>query len=194
METYSLAETIRELNAKEIPLFSLNELGGILNIANRQTLYKKISRLEKKQILKKLTKGKYLYLLKKTNDFTLANFLYQPSYISLQSALSFYSIITGFAYQITSLTTRKSKNIVIDGKTFSYSALTPKLFWGYESRENFLIARPEKALLDYIYFAAKGLAKLDWEEIDITRLDKKILLTWARKFNSKVLNEIRNKI
>ena len=46
-----------------------------------------------------------------TNDFLLANFLYQPSYISLESALSFFGIVTGFAYQITSLTTKKTNTL-----------------------------------------------------------------------------------
>ena len=177
METLSTAETIKLLHSKEIPLFSLNELGCIWGVENRQTLYKKIQRLEKNKILKKLIKGKYLFLLKSAGDFTIANFLYQPSYVSMESALSFYSIITGFPYQITSITIKKPKEFTVDGKDYSYSRISTSLFWGWEKKENFLIATPEKALLDYVYFAQRGLRNLDWGEIDTTGLNMDLLLT-----------------
>lgn len=186
METLSTAKTIKLLHAKEIPLFSLNELGGIWGVENRQTLYKKVQRLEKNKILKKLIKGKYLFLLKLTGDFTIANFLYQPSYVSMESALSFYSIITGFPYQITSITIKKPKEFTVDKKDYSYSQISTNLFWGWEKKEDFLIATPEKALLDYAYFAQRGLRSLDWGEIDTARLNKDLLLSWAKKFNIKI--------
>lgn len=118
-------ETIKLLNSKEIPLFSLTELGNVLGLTNRQSLYKKIARLEKRGIVKKLIKGKYLFLLKEASDFTIANFLYQPSYISLESALSFYSIIAGFSYQITSITIKKPRAIVTSEKEYAYSKISP---------------------------------------------------------------------
>lgn len=191
MGTSSISGIIKRLASRGIPLFSLNEIGAILAIDNRQTLYKRIQRLTQNKILQKLIKGKYYFTLNSVNDFTIANFLYQPSYISMQSALSFHSIMTGFSYQITSISVKKPKNFIIDKKDFIYSKITPKLFWGWEKKEDFLIAKPEKALLDYVYFASKGLTSLDWEEIDISKLDKKLLLTWARKYNNTVVNEIR---
>lgn len=194
METLTITQIIRRLSSKSIPLFSLDELGGILGVGNRQSLYKRIDRLTKAKILEKLIKGKYYFSLNKVNDFTMANFLYQPSYISLQSALSFHSIMTGFSYQITSISVKKPKNFIIDKKDFIYSKITPKLFWGWEKKEDFLMAKPEKALLDYVYFASKGLANVDWEEIDISKLDKKLLLTWALKYNNTVANEIKKHI
>ena len=45
-----------------------------------------------------------------------ANYLYQPSYISLDSALSFYGVITGFSYKITSVSTKKTRSLIIDEK------------------------------------------------------------------------------
>jgi len=182
----STTKTIKLLHSKEIPLFSLNELGSIFGIENRQTLYKKVQRLEKNKILKKLIKGKYLFSLKPTGDFTMANFLYQPSYISMESALSFHSIITGFPYQITSITIKKPKEFTVNKKIYAYSQISTNLFWGWEKKEDFLIATPEKALLDYLYFAKKGLRSLDWEEIDTTELNRDLLESWAKKFNIKL--------
>ncbi len=191
METLTLSQIIKKLSSKPIPLFSLNELGGFLMAANRQTLYKRIQRLNNNKILQRLIKGKYHLVLKEVDDFTMANFLYQPSYISMQSALSFHSIMTGFSYQITSISVKKTRTFEINDKEYLYSKISPKLFWGWEKKENFLIAKPEKALLDYIYFATKGLAGLDWEEIDTTRLDKKLLLKWAKMYGNIVIREIK---
>jgi len=194
METSSIGGIIKKLSSKKIPLFNLNELGGILAIDNQQTLYKRVQRLAKNKILQKLIKGKYYFTLNAVDDFTMANFLYQPSYISMQSALSFHNIMTGFSYQITSITVKKTKSFVVNDKDFSYSKIAPKLFWGWEKKENFLIAKPEKALLDYIYFASKGLASLDWKEIDITRLDKKMLFKWAKIYGRVIYGEIKKHI
>lgn len=191
MESSSISGIIKKLASKNIPLFSLNEIGAILAIDNRQTLYKRIQRLTKNKILQKLIKGKYYFTLNNTNDFTMANFLYQPSYVSMQSALSFHSIMTGFSYQITSIGIKKPKNFVIDGKDFIYSRIIPKFFWGWEKKEDFLMAKPEKALLDYVYFASKGLVTIDWEEIDTSKLDKKLLLEWALKYGKSVIREIK---
>lgn len=194
METSSISGIIKNLSLKSIPLFSLNELGGILLIDNRQNLYKRIQRLTKNKILQKLIKGKYYFTLNNVSDFTMANFLYQPSYISMQSALSFHSIMTGFSYQITSISAKKTKSFIINEKDFVYSKIATKLFWGWEKKEDFLIAKPEKALLDYVYFASKGLTSLDWEEIDISKLNKKLLLEWSLKYSSIVFGEIKKHI
>jgi len=67
-------------------LFTLSDFGRLFKIENQNTLYKKIQRLEKKKIIKKLIKGKYVFALNKTNDFTIANYVYPPSYVSLESA------------------------------------------------------------------------------------------------------------
>lgn len=172
-------ETIILLNNKEKPLFTLNELGNVLGIDNRGSLYKKIARLIDKGILKTLTNGKYEYLLKNTNDFTRSNFLYQPSYVSLESALSFYSIITQFPYEITAVSPKKTKKIEIDEKLFSYSQINSKYYFGYETSNGFLIATPEKALLDYLYMAERGLRKMEIDEMNLTKINKKTFNKWG---------------
>ncbi len=190
METYSTPDIIRILQKKQVSFFSLADFGRLFNIGNQQTLYKKIQRLEEKNIIQRLIKGKYRFLLSPGNDFTLANFLYQPSYISLESALSFYGIITGFSYQITSVLTNKTRFVNIDGKDFQYCQISSDLFWGYEKKDEFLIADKEKALLDYIYFSLKGLRSLDWEEIDLSEIDKSKMAIYLKKVNKRKMTEV----
>lgn len=195
METYTTTEIIRILKEKQIALFSLSDFGRLFNIKNKQTLYKKIQRLQKKKLIQPLIKGRYLFFLNDVSDFTLANYLYQPSYISLESALSFYGIITGFTYKLISLTTKKSRTFQINNKEFQYCHIDSNYYWGYEKKDDFLIADKEKALLDYIYFSLKGLRSLDWEELEMKQLSKKRLISYAKKFNNqRLLSVIKENI
>lgn len=183
MESYSKTDIIKVLQSRQTGLFNLVDFRRLFGIFNSQTLYKKIQRLEKEKIIQKLAGGKYRFLFTPVDDFTIANFLYEPSYVSLESALSFYGIITGFSYQITSLARKKARVFRIDNKDFQYSRVSPGLFWGYEKKENFLIAEPEKALLDYLYFGLKGLRNLNFDEFDLKGIDKQKLVIDAKKLN-----------
>ncbi len=194
MESYNLAKIIHILREKEISLFTLDDFARIFNIKNENTLYKKIQRLEKKKIIKKLIKGKYYFIFNQPDDFIIANFLYYPSYISLESALSFYGIMTGFPYQITSISIKKAKKIIVDNKEFSYSKIKNDLYWGFEKKDKFIIAEPEKALLDYLYFASKGLTNLDFDDFDLKTINKKKLFLYASRFKEKKLLKIIGKI
>ena len=189
-ETYSATGIIKLLQAKELSLLTLNDFSKLFNIDNRQTLYKKIARLEKAQIIQKLIKGKYRFLFQPADDFTLANFIYQPSYVSLESALSFYGIITGFPYRITSISIKPTKLIEVGQKEYIYSQIEKSLFWGYTKLDNFLIAEKEKALLDYIYFGIKGLRNLSFDEMDFSEIDKNKLTGYTKKINNRRVTKV----
>lgn len=190
MRTYSQAEIIKTLKEKQISFFSLADFESLFPIRKRPSLYKRIQRLEKQGLINRLIKGKYLFPFNPANDFTIANYLYQPSYISLETALSFYGIITGFSYKITSITPKKSKQIIVKEKEYCYSQIKPNLFWGYEKKEDFLIAEPEKAFLDYLYLTKKGWRKIDWSELNLTEINKKKLFFYGKKFKDNNLLKI----
>lgn len=185
MGTLSFVEIAKEFQKKQISLFSLDDFKRLFEISNQNTLYKIIQRLEKKGFVKRLVKGKYVNLFQKPHDFALANFLLQPSYVSMESALSFYGIISGFSYQIISVTTKKSRKFLVGDREFSYGQIKNDLFWGYEKKENFLIADKEKAYLDFIYFCFKGLREPDFSEFELLSLDKVKVKKYLKKFTDK---------
>ncbi len=187
MESLSTTNIIKILEEKGVSLFTLADFSRLFAVRNLQTLYKKIQRLGKEGIIQKLIKGKYYYQFKPARAFRIANFLYSPSYVSLESALSFYGIITGFPYLIGSITTRKSKYIQTDNREFQYSQIADKLFWGYELKDGFLLADKEKALLDYIYLGNKGLRNLEFEEMDFSEINKEKLHLYAKRMGLKKL-------
>ena len=183
-------EIIKELRRREISLFTSSDFKKIFRIKRENTAYKILERLTQKGILRRLIKRKYLFIFLESDDFQIANFLYSPSYVSLESALSFYGIITQFPYQITSVTPKKTKIIkVVDNKEFSYSHFKPELFFGYEKKEKFLIASPEKALFDYLYFCSKGLKNFEQDDFDLKIINKNKFLSILKKTKQEKLKK-----
>lgn len=150
---------INTLKGKNISFFNLVDLKKIFDIRNDNTLKHLIRRLKEASIIKRLTKNKYLFLHSSSlpSDFALANFLTIPSYISLESALSYYSLIDQFPYRITSITLSKPKEVKTESKLFTYSKIKKEYFRDFVKIDDFLIATKEKAIFDYLYFIYKGL-------------------------------------
>lgn len=85
-----------------------------------------------------------------------ANQIYMPSYVSLHTALSFYGLIPESVGSITSVTGRKTNEFHNPLGQFSYQKLESSLMFGYDRKQFlrdrvFLLASPEKALLDLFY-------------------------------------------
>lgn len=181
METYNLAFLTKKLYQAHCPFFTLSQLSQIFNIKG-PSVYKIIQKLKFAKILEKVEKNKYVLVDSQFSDFSLANFLYQPSYISLESALNFYGILSQFPYEITSVTTKKPKEKLFHNKIFTYRRLKKELYFGYQKIDDYLIAYPEKALLDQLYLHSKGLASLSLDEYNLKSLKTERLKTYLKRY------------
>ena len=116
-----------------------------------------ISLWVKKGNLLRLKNGIYAFAKdkEKIKGEEIASFLYEPSYLSLESALAWHGFIPEMVYAYVSLTARINRKFTNDFGTFLYRHIKPELFWGYTEIKtehgHFLLAEPEKALLDYLY-------------------------------------------
>ena len=87
----------------------------------------------------------------------LANLIYGPSYISLDYALAFYSLIPERVTAVTSVTLSRSRRFGSPLGLFTYRRLSERKYavgidqQTLESGEHFLIASPEKALADKVW-------------------------------------------
>jgi hypothetical protein len=172
METYNLAFAVKKIYDSGISFFDLKTLNHILKINKNSTFYFVLRQLLSQKILIKIERNKYILENSKINDFTISNFLYSPSYISFESALNYYGVLPQFSYEITACASRKTKIKKFENKVFSYLHIKKELFWGYQKINDFLIALPEKALCDYLYFWVKGLKKINIDELDLSELDR----------------------
>ena len=133
--------------------------GTLLSILKKyKTPNNKISRWLAEGVLLPLKKGLYLV----NPEFSgiscplplIANVLYGPSYVSLDYALSHYGLIPEKVFEITSVTTHRSKNIKNALGHFTYTRIPDELFSIGVDRVTatdkicYLLASPTKALCD----------------------------------------------
>lgn len=113
----------------------------------------------------------------------LANLIYGPSYISLQYALSTYGMIPEVALQVSSITFKKTKRYRTPLGDFMYRSVPhPYYLRGIrlqttEQGFSYLIATPEKALMDTLYFtnALRSLRDIRTFILEDLRMDKSSL-------------------
>jgi hypothetical protein len=189
---------------KGMPFFS-SDVAEIFS-ASPRTLRNQLSRWKKQGLLVEIKRG--MYILGRGERQTtlsrqaLAAVLYQPSYISLESALSHYQMIPERVDTVMSVSPKKTRVFHNPQGTFSYRNLQTPLNFGFidQKDENgypYFIAEPEKALLDYLYL---NLGRLDAHEDDLLErslrlqnrslLNKKKLFAYARRFAVKKLDTI----
>jgi len=142
-----------------------------------------------------------------TTSFEIANKIYEPSYISLESALRYYNFIPEQTFATTSISTCKTKKFKTPTDIYNYRNISEKLFFGYEivhhKTVTFKMASREKAILDYFYFhkhfkTEKDIAELRFniEEIKAT-INKEKLQSYLPKYSktfSKIINNFLNYI
>lgn len=93
------------------------------------------------------------------SPFLLANHVYGPSYVSMQTALRYYGLIPEAVYSVQSMTTGISRNYDNAIATFSYIHVPEKYYnigvaMSKDGGATFMIATPEKALCDLMVFTS----------------------------------------
>ena len=116
-----------------------------------------LTRWVKKGYLLRLRNNVYVFArdLDKLQGEEIAQLIYNPSYLSLESALSWYGFIPEIVYAYVSLTSKINRVFNNYFGRFIYRHIKKELFWGYKDIStqygHFLLAEPEKALLDFLY-------------------------------------------
>ena len=129
--------------------------------------------------------------------FFIANRIYAPSYVSLQSALSWHGLIPEGVFTVTSVATLKTQYFSTPVGNFAYRKIKPALFLGYHLESfgafRFKIADPAKALLDLLYLFpnldSEGHfheLRLNFQELD-EKFDTTIFKQYLSAFQSKAL-------
>ena len=158
-----------------------------------------ISRWRKSGKITQLKRGIYVvaepYRKVSLYEPHLASILTQPSYISLEKALEYHSLIPEAVSIYTSITTKRPKTIKTKVGVFNYRHIKASLFWGYNSvtveKQTAFIATPEKALLDFFYFkklraSISYIRELRLQNVECVNTKK--LMEYAKKFQKpKVL-------
>ncbi|MFV0553196.1 MAG: hypothetical protein ACK5LR_00655 [Mangrovibacterium sp.] len=151
----------------------LEQFGNIpINYAILRALYShyqsphnKISSLEQSQQIIRLKREIYVVSPEITHQLLstelIANHIYNPSYVSMESALRYYGLIPEQVYTTKSMTTNRSKEFENSIGKFKYITTDSDYFSigislkTIDNKYTFLIASPEKALCDLIISTPK---------------------------------------
>jgi hypothetical protein len=85
-------------------------------------------------------------------------------------------------YTLTFATTRKTKRLTVEGRDIEFRQIKKELFCGFEMQDGIYVAKPEKAFLDLVYLASRGIALLDLDEIDLKKLSIAKVKELVKKF------------
>lgn len=164
--------------------------------------------------LQRVKRGLFLigppFRVEKPSLYEIAQHIYGPSYISMESALAYHQMIPEAVYATVSACVKRSKELETTLGLFLFYHTPPQHFYeGVVRVENnqsvFFIASPLKALGDYIYKKKKDyLSILDLEkdlrlEVEILEKQPKKLLRLlgdhypskrVRKFYKLLLKEL----
>jgi predicted transcriptional regulator of viral defense system len=130
--------------------------------------------------------------------YFVANAIYNPSYVSLESALSFYGIIPEGVFRVTSISTIKTNTFQTAFTTFSYKNVKPNLYFGYRlipfQHQTIKLASLEKTILDYLYLnphinEVNDFEALRWNRIELVNLNQNLMNNYLELFDSKALNK-----
>lgn len=120
----------------------------------------KVQALEGEGKLIRLKKGIYVVSPDVTGELLsvelIANHLYGPSYLSMESALRYYGLIPEKVFIVRSATTNRSRKFENSIATFQYASVREDYYSiginqkTVDKKYTFLIASPEKALSDLI--------------------------------------------
>ncbi len=190
--------------------FRMQDLNSVYpGCANLAT---KARRLENAGEIIRLKKGLYITSSKisrvPVSPFLVANHMYGPSYISMQTALRFYGMIPETVYEIQSMTTGLTKEYSNDIGKFRYVHVSPEYYncgvvVAEESGISFMIASPAKALCDLMVYSpylnlksCNAIAEYLEDDIrfdmdELASLDKDVIKRCAENSRKKtMLNQL----
>jgi len=183
------------LQEKGINLFSPREFQMVFSVSLRaaQEFIKDHTFRPRKRshdLFLKLRNGLYALRIDPPKEELVANRLYAPSYISFEYVMARYGLIPESVYTVTSATTRITREFIIDNRSFQYSRIKRQAYRGYRAEKvdgaTVLIAEPEKAFVDYLYFVDLKLKVLN-ERINVRKIRKNRVMEYARLFGRKSL-------
>lgn len=123
------------------------------------------------------------------SPFVIAGAFNKDSYVSMESALSYYGLFEQMLRTVSSVTTSRHKSYEFQENTYKYFKVKESIYFGFKTHasEGYYIkmAEREKALLDYLYFKNSTYdIDLIIEKMDkmINKLDMEKLMRYAQKF------------
>lgn len=150
-------------------VFTLKEASLLAPDVPYSNLKRRMAYLAKTGALQRISHG--VYGKEGYSRLELANKLYTPSYVSLETVLRQAGIVFQFYEEIFSVS-YVSRSATVDGTKYQYRQINKKILLdkrGLIEQDGVSIASPERAFLDAVYlykdYHFDSLSALDWEKV-----------------------------
>ena len=178
----------------DIKIFHINHL-KLLTSMNDHSLRISLSRLSKKNTIKRICRGFYANPFNMPTLEEISGQIYQPSYISLESALSSYGILSQIPQVLTCITTQLPYTFRTNFGTIEYRQIKRDYFWGFTEKEGYFTAVQEKALLDYLYLSRNKNIEFRLSQLNLAEVNMRKLKRYAQKMNmGEAFSRIKDKV
>ncbi len=176
--------------------FSLDDVVNILGI-KRSSARVLCSRYVSEGVFSRIKNNFYvltdnLERYRRNDIMKLSNYLQVPSYISLTTAMAQWNLTT--QVQINTCEAcckRRSRENKAGQIIFSYFKISNKYYFGFVKKDGIFIAEKEKALIDALYLYSFGKYSLDFDALEIDKLDRRRVLELEKYYPQKTRKIIR---
>ena len=151
----SILSYIKQLHRPVFTTFELSAISG----KSLSTTTQALNYLQREGVIFKIYRGIWGEMGNEhISPYTVVPFLFprQRAYVSFISALHLYGIIEQIPQMVTLASTVHTRIIKTTIATYSVHRISPSFFFGfdwYKREGDFLLAEPEKALIDSLYIS-----------------------------------------
>lgn len=170
---------------KECKIFHFNHLKLITGM-NNHALRVALKRLNDKKLIKRICRGYYGNPFFMPTLEEISAYIYRPSYISLESALSRYGILSQIPQILTCVTTKLPSIFNTSLGVIEYRQVKKDYFFGFIKEGSYLIAEPEKAILDLFYLEGDKETVRRYSELNVGGMNVKKLNNYAKKMKLRI--------
>lgn len=174
-------DALKKLEELKKDYYSVKDIERVLNMPI-DSLRGQLTRWCKKGVLIRIAKGIYAPYGTEIDVLKIANQMYYPSYLSFESVLSKYGILSQVPYTLTFATPKRTRKMILNDVGVEFTKLSDTYFFGYTFENGINIASPEKALVDCLYLVSKGKRIMNVGELYLKNIDKEKLIEISKVF------------
>lgn len=163
-------DVILKLYSRSETVFTLNEISQLFPDIAYESMRDRLYYFTKVGKLKRLHQS--IYAKVDYNPYELANKLYKPSYISLETVLGSGNVVFQY-YETIFVVSYLTRTVTVAESSIQYRQIKGEILTntdGIEQKNGYFIATLERAFLDAVYiyknYHFDNLGAIDWEKVE----------------------------
>ena len=183
MSILNWIKIFNDLRRKGIKIVHVSFLEAVSGLSPK-SLSVALWRLERRGLVERVGRG--WYCIDCCETWEIIRVVFPSAYLTLEWALHYHDILDQRVTTITLAWLGKTKTVKVGERTYELHRISRKLYFGFNDK---MIAEPEKALLDTLYYRGKLPPELNLDLLDKNRLAK-----YSEKYPPRVRRKLKTLI